>query len=117
MEANFIQDLILNEFDEEGKARGYILPIRADHRKKPDKFARIEAISPLFERGFVIINEAIKDKPDTQLFIEQLLSFEKGSNQHDDAPDALEGAIWLLNKYCTQKEYIPLIHQRNNRRF
>lgn len=117
MEANFVQDLILNEFDEEAKARGYLLPIRADHRKKPDKFARIEAISPLFERGFIMINEEIKGKTDTQVFIEQLLSFEKGSNQHDDAPDALEGAIWLLNKYCTHKEYVPLIVQRKNWRF
>ena len=45
MEANFMQDTILDEFQREGDARGYQLPIMPDKRKKPDKFARVEAIS------------------------------------------------------------------------
>ena len=32
------------------------------------------------------------------LLVEQLLMFEKGSRVHDDAPDALEGAVFLLNQ-------------------
>lgn len=47
MEANFMQDTILDEFRREGELRGYQLPITGDKRKKPDKFQRIEAISPL----------------------------------------------------------------------
>lgn len=42
IEANFLQDIILDEFTREGNLRGYQLPIRADKRKKPDKFQRIE---------------------------------------------------------------------------
>lgn len=47
MEANFMQDTILDEFEREGNQRGYQVPVTADKRKKPDKFARVEAVSPL----------------------------------------------------------------------
>lgn len=90
MEANFLQDTILDEFTEEGNRRGYQLPITGDKRKKPDKLQRIEAISPLWERGFVFYNEALKDSPDMEVGIEQTLSLERGSRVHDDAPDADE---------------------------
>ena len=98
MEANFLQDIILDEFTVEGNNRGYQLPIRGDLRKKPDKFQRIEAISPLWERGFVWYNQDMQTDRDMLTGIEQLLSFEKGSRTHDDAPDADEGAIYLLQK-------------------
>ena len=62
MEANFMQDTILDEFEREGVARGYQLPILPDTRKKPDKYARIEAISPLWERGCVYYNE-VAERP------------------------------------------------------
>lgn len=98
MEANFIQDLIFDEFVREGVQRGYQLPLRKDNRSKPDKFARIEALSPLFERGFVKINRDLKNTEDCKQLVDQLLSFEKGSRVHDDGPDALEGAIFILNQ-------------------
>ncbi|MDR3226594.1 MAG: hypothetical protein LBT56_02860 [Prevotellaceae bacterium] len=98
MESNFIQDLIMNEFKEVGNTIGYQIPVRGDSRKKPDKFARIEALQPLFERGFILFNENEKNSIGMMQLEEQLLMFEKGSKSHDDAPDALEGAIYLLNK-------------------
>jgi predicted phage terminase large subunit-like protein len=97
MESNFIQDLIMDEFRKAGEAAGYQIPVRGDSRKKPDKFARIEALQPLFERGFIIFNEREKNSAGMIQLVEQLLMFEKGSKAHDDAPDALEGAIFLLN--------------------
>jgi phage terminase large subunit-like protein len=98
MEANFLQDLILDEFTAEGKLRGYQLPIIGDKRKKPDKHQRIEAISPLWERGFVFYNIDKENDPDMKVAIEQTLLFEKGSSTHDDSPDADEGAIFLLQQ-------------------
>ncbi len=98
MESNFLQDLLLNEFRKEGAACGMQIPIRGDARKKPEKFARIEALQPLFERGLVIFNEKEKDSPGMRVLVEQLLMFERGSRIHDDAPDALEGAIYLLTR-------------------
>jgi len=101
MEASFLQDLLLDEFRKEGNSCGFQIPIRGDKRSKPDKFARIEALQPLFERGFVIFNENEKNTPGMKILVDQLLMFERGSRSHDDAPDALEGAIFLLNKRWT----------------
>jgi predicted phage terminase large subunit-like protein len=112
MEANFMQDIILDEFSVEGNLRGYQLPIRPDNRKKPDKFQRIEAISPLWERGFVFYNEKLSNDRDTLTGLEQLLAFEKGSHTHDDAPDADEGAIYILQKRTRLENFTPRIGVR-----
>lgn len=114
MEANFMQDTILDEFRREGDLRGYQLPISADKRKKPDKFQRIEAISPLWERGFIIYNETEKDDPDMLAGIDQTLAFEKGMRGHDDAPDADEGAIWYLQRDTRISSFTPSFGRRNS---
>ncbi len=95
MEANMLQDLLLDEFDAEGKARGYDIPLRPDKRTKPNKVIRIENLSPFYERGLIRFNERIRKSPDTQLFIQQLLGFPYG---HDDGPDAQEGGIYYLQR-------------------
>lgn len=112
MEANFMQDTILDEFTTEGEIRGYQLPITADRRKKPDKIARIESVSPLWERGFVYYNEALKDSMDMQVGIEQTLALERGSTVHDDAPDADEGAIWILQRQHRSSTFTPMFGER-----
>ena len=114
MEANFMQDTILDEFRREGDLRGYQLPISGDRRKKPDKFQRVEAISPLWERGFVTYNEDEKNDPDMLAGIDQTLAFEKGMRGHDDAPDADEGAIWYLQKHTRANSFTPSFGRRNN---
>lgn len=114
IEANFLQDILLDEFEAEGKLRGYQLPIQPDKRKKPDKFARIEAISPLWERGFVWYNEEMQNDSDMLAGIEQTLSMEKGSRTHDDAPDADEGAIYILQKHTRVRDYQPTFGYRPN---
>lgn len=106
MEANFMQDTILDEFMREGELRGYQLPMTGDKRKKPDKFQRVEAVSPLWERGFVFYDESQRDDPDMLAGIDQTLAFEKGMRGHDDAPDADEGAIWILQRDTRQKNIV-----------
>lgn len=96
MEANFWQGVLFRDFEIEGNIRGYQLPLRPDKRSKPNKGIRIEAMSPLFERGFFHFTE--KGDPDQARVVEQLLTFEPGNSGHDDAPDAIEGAIFLLNQ-------------------
>ncbi|MGL4956543.1 MAG: hypothetical protein ACRC9X_05140 [Bacteroidales bacterium] len=112
MEANFLQDIILDEFTLEGNKRGYQLPIRGDKRKKPDKFQRIEGISPLWERGFVFYNAKKQTDPDMLAGIEQTLAIEKGSRTNDDAPDADEGAIYMLQKRTRIESFTPKIGGR-----
>ncbi len=113
MEANFMQDIMLDEFKAEGDLRGYQLPLIPDMRKKPDKIQRIEAVSPLWERGFVFYNEALKDSPDMQVGIEQTLALERGSRVHDDAPDADEAAIWFLQRFTRQEDFKPIVVPRS----
>lgn len=114
MEANFMQDMILDEFTQEGNLRGYQLPLCPDKRKKPDKFARVEVISPLWERGFVFYNEKEKDDPDMKVGIDQTLSFEKGSRANDDGPDADEGAIYKLQKQVREEAFMPSFGKRRS---
>jgi predicted phage terminase large subunit-like protein len=115
MEEVFLQDLFFDDFDNEGKLRGYILPIRGDKRAKPDKLIRISALSPLWQRGWVIYNEAEKKDADMITGIEQLLALEKGSSVHDDGPDADEGAIWLLQKQGRDEAFTPRIGVRKHK--
>jgi len=117
MEANFLQDLLLDEFKTVGKITGHQIPIRGDDRKKSDKFSRIEAMSPLFDRGLFIINQKEKDSAGVKVLVEQLLMFEKGSKSHDDAPDAVEGAVWMLSKRTRSSTSKYLLGRRENRHF
>ena len=107
MEANFMQDTMLDEFAKEGELRGYQLPLIPDKRKKPDKFARVEFISALWERGFVYYSEEQRDDPDMKVAVEQTLAFEKGMRGHDDGPDADEGAIWKLQRQVREDKFEP----------
>ena len=114
MEANLMQDTALDEFEAEGDIRGYQLPITADKRKKPDKLQRIESVAPLWERGCVFYNSALKDSEDMQVGIDQTLALEHGSREHDDAPDADEGAIYILQKQGRVAAFQPRIVKRMN---
>jgi predicted phage terminase large subunit-like protein len=93
IEANFLQDMLLDEFTIMAEELGYSVPIRADKRSKPDKYTRIENLSPLFERGLIAFNEDERSNPDMQTLLQQILAFPFG---HDDGPDALEGGVFLL---------------------
>ena len=117
MESNFMQDLMLDEFKKVGASVGLHVPIRGDSRKKPDKFARIEAMQPLFERGLVVFNENEKNTPGMQVLEEQLLMFERGSRSHDDAPDALESAIWMLSQRTRTSDAKYVSIKRVSRRY
>jgi predicted phage terminase large subunit-like protein len=94
----------LDEFTKEGEARNHHLPIRGDKRAKPNKYLRIENMSPLFERGLIRISEDIRQSPDTVEFIDQLLGFPFG---HDDAPDALEGALYYTARTSRSSGFTP----------
>jgi len=98
LEANMLQDYLFKDYNEEGAKRWQFLPIVPDTRKKPQKFSRILSIAPFFQRGVVYFNEKIKDNTDCESAIDHLLAFEEGSGAPDDWPDAVEGALFLLNR-------------------
>ena len=115
IEANANQDMHLDDFFDEGDLRNYQLPIRPDYRSKPDKFSRIESISPLYERGFVFYNSDEKDDADMKRGVAHVLAFEAGSKTPDDAPDADEGAIYYAQRNVRQQHFKPIIGTRTHK--
>lgn len=100
MEANFIQEEIHSkELDRVAIEQGYMLRCHMDYRKKADKFERIQTMQPLFKRGLIKFNIEEKASIGMKLLRSQLLAIEKGSRINDDGPDALEGAIWMADRY------------------
>lgn len=102
MESNFIQDSLVREFYNASIDRHKVIPLKGDTRKKPDKFTRIEsALEPLNANGKLILNAAEKDNPHMKQLEDQFLHIEPGSSAHDDAPDAVEGAKYILDTKST----------------
>jgi len=81
-------------FESEARARGQHLPLRAV-KHQVAKEARIGRLSPYIENGTIrfLAGDAMTD-----LLIEQLVSFPEPT-VHDDGPDALEGAVGLLDNW------------------
>ena len=103
MEANFIQDLMLEEYYRYGDENPPMLRIRGDKRKKPDKEVRIENLTPLTEPCYIRFNRQHKQKPDMIELRYQFLGF-PAKGVHDDGPDAVEGAVYILDKKKGRKQ-------------
>lgn len=116
MESNFIQSMHLDDFRKFGEARGDLIALRGDSRKKPDKFARIEALEPLFAQGLILFNERERNDPGMKVMLDQLTLFQRGSRVHDDAPDALEGAIYLLSRKDAKSSNVRKAEKPKHRR-
>lgn len=101
MEANFIQDLMLEEYWRYGQQTGSFLFIRGDKRVKPDKEVRVEALTALTDMGYLRFNIDMKGNPHMIELRNQFLGFP--DYEHDDGPDAVEGAIFKLNKQIGKK--------------
>ena len=91
VEDNLFQKLLLREFDRLSKERGVILPVRGVTAKTA-KETRISRLSALVERGQI---RFCRGQGNQDLLLEQLLYF-PAKTVHDDGPDALEGAVRLL---------------------
>ncbi len=97
IEGSFAQDEFVHDFDAEGEKRGYFIPVVADKKSKANKHERIEGMSGFFERGNVTLNERKRSTNDFSALVDQILSFEKGSQVNDDAPDAVQSCLSELN--------------------
>lgn len=92
LESNGFQILLKREFQRAAKEFGMQLPLRPVVQKE-NKESRILRLSPLVENGLI---RFVEGAGDNALLLEQLLDFPDGA--HDDGPDALEGAIRLLER-------------------
>lgn len=100
MEGNFMQeDWHKKELERVEEDKGRALRIAYDRRAKGDKHERVLTLAPLFQRGLIRWNKRKTASKGMKLLRAQLLAFERGSKINDDGPDALEGAVWMADKY------------------
>jgi predicted phage terminase large subunit-like protein len=114
IEANFIQDSLIEDYVKESEERSYMLPIREDKRQKPNKQGRIENMMVYWERGLMRVDaQLLKGEAARhwQNLKDQLVAFPQG---HDDGPDALEGAIYKVNEHARMEQPISLGAQRRS---
>jgi predicted phage terminase large subunit-like protein len=88
----FFKDTLITKAEEEGAS----IPI-IGVKTHSDKILRIQSLQPDIKNG------RVKFRRDQQKLIEQLINFP--SADHDDGPDALEGALNLLGKRSAVGEY------------
>lgn len=114
IEANFIQDQLIEDYVKEAEVRGYMLPIKEDKRQKPNKQGRIENMMVYWERGLIRVCKQLLTGDHArhwQNLKDQLVAFPQG---HDDAPDAVEGAIFKINEHVRIEAPMNLGGQRRN---
>lgn len=81
------------------KSKEFYRPVTVipDMRDKPDKYVRIEGtLEPLNRFKTLVFNEKEKDDEDMKRLVAQLKSVSPVSKTMD-APDALEGAVYMIN--------------------
>lgn len=106
----WIDDMFKQELELINKDKKNKINPKADDRSKPDKYHRIESnLEPLNredeEKGIVprlFFNQDEKPTKYMEDMAEQFLALSPTSKAHDDGPDALEGAIWIINNRATQ---------------
>jgi len=97
-EENALGEFLYVPFDELAKEKGYVLPLKGVQHFS-DKVARISRLSPLVERGKILF---VRTQGVRQL-VEQLIYFPEA--EHDDGPDALEGAVSIAERYRVTPRY------------
>lgn len=96
IEINQFQEFFKETFSAKAAEAGIQIPI-VGVRQHSDKMLRIQSLQPDIKNG------RVKFKRDQQKLIEQLVNFP--SADHDDGPDALEGALSLLGKRSAIADY------------
>lgn len=105
-EANGFQKILATEFDVFCQSKGIRPPVKLVTHTTAKK-ERIIRLSPLFERGAIILKQPKEANDDTSVLIEQLIYF-PDSDVNDDGPDALEGAISLIEHYTVNSTFTPI---------
>ena len=98
-ESQFWSDAVEMAIQKVAVEVGFRLPIIFIDRpgRQTNKYSRIIQMLPDFQNGDVYFNKNEEFNLDMQETIKQIKAIEPGYSGHDDAPDALEGAINKLN--------------------
>lgn len=112
MENNKLQDPFFSQvfmplLREQVKAKGS-LNIVGDETKKTDKATRIESVlEPLDREGHLIFNEDEKSSPYMQELLNQFTLFDMQLAYCADGPDAVEGAVSIMQR--KERELSPIL--------
>ncbi|WP_313253165.1 hypothetical protein [Empedobacter sp.] len=106
----WIDDMLKQEIKAANKRHKTTLPLKPDERSKPEKFFRIESnLEPLNSNHKLIFNEKYKDDDHMKETEFQFKALSPKSRAHDDAPDAVEGAVWKINKKVKENVAPPMV--------
>lgn len=112
----WIDDPIKQEIKAANKRHGVAIHPKPDERKKPDKYHRIESnLEPINRAVKLIFNEKLKDTEDMQTAEGQFLALSPKSRANDDAPDAVEGAKWVLDSKTSANMSLIMTKKFNRR--
>ncbi|WP_165026801.1 hypothetical protein [Dysgonomonas sp. ZJ279] len=114
----FYEQVFIPLFKDIGRSKGYIIPIRPDPRKKPDKFTRIEGtLEPAHRLGLLIFNEKEKESQHMQTVVDQFLVVSPTYRGAIDAPDCIEGGYKILDENVARRQSTYRSQTRSNRRY
>jgi hypothetical protein len=118
----WIDDPLKQEIMAANKRHGISIHPKADERKKPDKYHRIESnLEPINRNGKLVFNQKLKETEHMMVTEGQFLALSPTSRAHDDAPDAVEGAKWVVDsKTSANLDNLKVLKNRrknNTKRF
>ena len=94
----WIDDMLKLEITAANLRHGRTLHPKPDDRDKPDKYHRIEStLEPLNRNGELIFNELERETQHMKTMEGQFLALSPKSRAHDDGPDSVEGAVYVVN--------------------
>lgn len=95
----WIDDMLKQDIQAAKKRHDISLNLIPDPRDKPDKYHRIESrLDPLNRNGELIFNEREKDTEHMKNCEGQFLALSPTSRANDDAPDAVEGGVHVVDE-------------------
>ncbi len=99
----WIDDMLKLEITAANLRHGLSVHPKPDERDKPDKYHRIESsLEPLNRNAELIFNIAEKETEYMKYTEGQFLALSPTSRAHDDAPDAVEGGVFVINNKAAQ---------------
>lgn len=102
LETNSFQKLLLNDFDRGAEEHRYHLPLKEVVHTTNKESRIISGCESVVERGKL---KFLKGHSDQDLLVDQLQSL-LSPTVEDDGPDALEGAVSLLNRSARKAEIV-----------
>lgn len=113
----FYEQVLLPLIYQRSRENGFTIPITPDSRRKPDKFFRIEGtLEPHNRLGHLIFNIDQKEEPNMVRTNDQMLAVSP-TTKIMDAPDAIEGACWLIQNRVVKKNSTYSSGQRSSRKY